>query len=109
VNIVAIHELAEEFDVETAKELAFAFLQDTNDSIDRIDSGIADRDSESVRKAAHMLKGCSRVIKASMCEATCKQLELDAENGNWEAMKSSLQELKTIYAATEAFLKAYTG
>lgn len=107
--IVRIEKLEEEFDVDIAKELAQAFLDDTNDAISRIDASFAAQDREGLRSVAHLLKGCSRVIQAWQCEQVSARLENCARDGDWTGASAYAAELKQAYKDTEAFLRQYLG
>ncbi|MGD9683301.1 MAG: Hpt domain-containing protein [Candidatus Obscuribacterales bacterium] len=87
--------------------MASAFLEDTASAFTQIDQGVEAKDHESVRRAAHMLKGCSRVIKASICERASRELEVEAAAGNWESIPARISDLRQAYASTETFLHSY--
>jgi HPt (histidine-containing phosphotransfer) domain-containing protein len=107
--IVRIEKLEEEFDVEIAKELAQAFLDDTGDALEKIDAAFASQDQEGVRSVAHLLKGCSRVIQAWKCEQVSARLENCARDGDWTGASANAAELKQAYSDTQAFLRQYLG
>lgn len=54
-----------------------------------------------------MLKGCSRVIKAYLCEKASRELEVDAAAGNWESIPDRISSLRQAYDSTETFLHSY--
>lgn len=107
--IVRIEKLEEDFDVDTAKELAQAYLDDTHDALAKIEASFAAQDQEGVRSVAHLLKGCSRVIQAWKCEQISAQLENCARDGDWTGASANAAELKQVYKDTEAFLRQYLG
>ncbi|MDX2105252.1 MAG: Hpt domain-containing protein [Candidatus Melainabacteria bacterium] len=104
---VEIEKLEEEFDVETAKELAAAFLEDTNDIVAKIENALAQGDLETCRKHAHMLKGCCRVIMANKCEKIASDLEALVSSGKVDDAKNRLPELSQAFTETEEFLGHY--
>lgn len=107
--IVRIEKLEEEFDVDIAKELVQAFLDDTHDALAKIEASFATHDQEGVSSAAHLLKGCSRVIQAWKCEQVSARLEDCARDGDWPGASANAAELKQAYKDTEAFLRQYLG
>lgn len=106
-EIVGIKNLEEEFDVELAKELAQAYLDDTSTIIARINEALENADQESLRSAAHMLKGCSRAIQAHKCEKASAILENNARDGNLVDAKVNVPLVAAAYEETEKFLKKY--
>ncbi len=104
---VEIEKLEEEFDVETAKELAAAFLEDTNEIVTKIANALLSGDLEACRKHAHMLKGCCRVIMANKCEKIASDIEVLVSTGKNEDAKTRLPELSQAFAETEEFLGHY--
>lgn len=106
-DIVGIKNLEEEFDVEIAKELAKAYLEDTETIVDKLQNALAANDQEGLRSSAHMLKGCSRAIQAWKCEQTSSILEHDARDGNLESAGKNLPDVIEAYSQTKAFLLQY--
>lgn len=106
-EIVGIKNLEEEFDVELAKELAQAYLDDTVTIIEKIQNALNSNDQEGVRSTAHMLKGCSRAIQAMNCEKSSAILENHARDGNLEAARAGFADVVEAYAQTKKFLIQY--
>lgn len=107
-ELANLEELEDEFDPETARELAQAFLEDSAQALPRIDAGMEARDAEEIRASAHMIKGCSRVVKAKPLEAAASTLEHSAKSGAWEQIPDLVGKLKTIYSRTEETINRYT-
>ncbi len=105
--LINIEVLEEEFDVETAKELAAAFLEDTNNVVSIIEQALSTGDIDTCRKQAHMLKGCCRVIMALKCEKIASDIEGLAMSGNVDDAKNLLPQLSEAFAETEEFLRHY--
>lgn len=105
--IVHIKNLEEEFDVELAKELAQAYLDDTSTIIERIQAALEKGDQEGLRSTAHMLKGCSRAIQAWKIEQASAALESHARDGNFESAQIDFPAVVEAYSQTHAFLKQY--
>ncbi len=106
-EIVGIKTLEEEFDVELAKELAQAYLDDTSSIIERIKTALDHDDKEGVRTTSHMLKGCSRALQAWKCEQASAAVENHARDGNFDLARRDFPALVEAYSQTEAFLKQY--
>ncbi len=104
-----VKNLEAEFDVETAKELARAFLDDTNSLIGRMNEALERKDLEGLRASAHMLKGCARALQAGQCEKVSAALESFARDGDEEGAKETLQVLTQVYEQTAEFLRNYTS
>lgn len=106
-EIVGIKNLEAEFDVDLAKELAQAYLDDTLTIIEKLENALAANDKEALRSSAHMLKGCSRAIQAWKCEKASAILENDARNGDLEHANTALPDVIEAYRQTKAFLTQY--
>ena len=106
-EIVGIKNLEAEFDVDLAKELAQAYLDDTATIIDRLTKALNEQDQEGLRSAAHLLKGCSRAIQAWKCDKASSLLESNALDGDWRQAAENLGLVADAYAKTEEFLKQY--
>jgi len=106
-DIVGIKNLEAEFDVELAKELAQAYLDDTVSILTKLQDALDRSDKEALRSSAHMLKGCSRAIQAFKCEKASAALEDHARDGNLTAAKDNLPHVVTAYQETEDFLRRY--
>lgn len=106
-EIVGIKNLEAEFDVDLAKELAQAYLDDTSNIIEKLEDALLKADREALRTSAHMLKGCSRALQAYKCEKASAALENDARDGNLDAAKEKMPEVVLAYRETEAFLRRY--
>lgn len=106
-EIVGIRNLEAEFDVELAKELAQAFLDDTSGILDKLKIALEKCDQEALRSSAHMLKGCSRALQASKCEKASAHLEDVARDGNFDKAADALPLVVVAYTEAEAVLKKY--
>lgn len=108
-DIVGIKNLEAEFDVDLAKELAQAYLDDTLSIIDKLETALANGEREALRSAAHMLKGCSRAIQAWKIEKISAELESSARDGDFESARKHMPLVVVAYRETEAFLRNYIG
>lgn len=101
--------LAQEFDIETAKELALAFLEDTEPVIKRIEKAISEKNQEELRCQSHLLKGCSRILNATSLEETANGLELSSKDHDWQSIDEQFQILKPIYNSVKESILEYTN
>lgn len=108
-NVVDLNKLAEEFDVETAKELALAFLEDTEPAIKKIDDAIAKKNSEEVRSQSHLLKGCCRIVNADALQKAASELELNAKEANWNNILVNFNTVKPLYKEVKEAVLEYTN
>lgn len=106
-ELTGIKNLEEEFDAEVAKELAQAFLDDSQPAIAKMEKAIADGDQESLRSAAHMLKGCARALQATPCEKAAGLVENNARDGDMTSAAGNLVSLMEIYNETANSLRQY--
>ncbi len=106
-EIVGIKNLEAEFDVALAKELAQAYLDDTSSIVERLRHALTNRDQETLRSSAHMLKGCSRAIQAWQCEKASAVLENNARDGDMDSAAENLINVVDAYSQTEMFLRRY--
>ncbi len=106
-EIVGIKNLETEFDVDLAKELAQAYLDDTSSIIEKLERAVSSKDQELLRSAAHMLKGCSRAIQAWKCEKASAVLESNARDGDMHSAEANLPLVVEAYSLTEHFLRRY--
>lgn len=108
-DLVRLDELAEEFDEETAKELAVACLEDGDNAIIKINSALSQGNLEDIRVGAHMLKGCSRVIKADPLEKCSSDLELAAKTANNSEITELVKDLNLVYQRTKQCIEKYVS
>lgn len=106
-ELASVKNLEAEFDVDTAKELAKAFLEDTEPLIPRMQEALSRGDCELLRSSAHMLKGCARALQASKCEKASSAVESFAGDGDLENVGLTLQVLVNVYNETAQFLRIY--
>ncbi len=102
-----LSELEEQFDVEMAKELVAAYLEDTEDVLDRMQEAIIDRDAAALKSVSHMLKGASRIITASALESAASDMEELIASQNWLLAESKYEALKAVYTRTVDYLRLY--
>lgn len=108
-ELADLSELIEDFDEETARELALAFLEDTENALERLEAALGAGDAEAVRSSAHMIKGCSRVINAHPLEERASALEDCARSNNWEGIQSEVAGFKSVYDRTRSLIVEYTS
>jgi len=102
-----LSELEEQFDVEMARELVAAYLEDTEDVLDRMHEAIIDRDAAALKSVAHTLKGASRIITAGALEHAASDMEELIASQNWLLAESKYESLKGVFGRTVDYLRLY--
>ncbi len=80
---------ATEVDCELQKELALMFLEDCPSLMSKIHAAVSLRDSESLRFAAHTLKGSVGIFKDSAAFEAAYRLERVGRDADWEAAEAA--------------------
>ena len=106
-ELVNLQNLEEQFDVEMAKELVAAYLEDTDSVLDQLQAAIVDRDASALKSVAHMLKGASRIITATHLEHSASELEDLSSAPNWLVAESKYETLKQVFEQTIDYLRVY--
>ncbi len=82
-------------DPELMHELVIALIEDTSQQIAEISQAIASSDGTRCSRLAHYVKGaCANVGAASMA-AILKHMEIKATQGDFDACRTSLDNLST--------------
>ena len=77
--------------------------------IARVRSGLAERDHNAVRVAAHTLKSSSANLGATSLAEMCKQLEMAARSGILDGALPDADAVEREYRAVRAALEAEIG
>ncbi|MGB3573433.1 MAG: Hpt domain-containing protein [Phormidesmis sp.] len=80
-------------DSEFESELLDIFLQDAQDSLQKLESAIASKSIQVVEEVAHSLRGASANVGASALAAVALQLEQAARGGDITSARSLLRQL----------------
>lgn len=107
--VADLKSLEEELDEECARELAGAFLEDSNTYVQGIQEAIKSRNFADLKHNAHALKGCCRTIKAPTAEQLCTELEIAAANQAWPQVGDLLPKIASSYNELCAFINSYLG
>jgi HPt (histidine-containing phosphotransfer) domain-containing protein len=106
-QLANLHDLEEQFDVEVARELVAAYLEDTDTVLDQMQVAIVDRDAAALKSVAHMLKGASRIITAKKLEHSASELEELTTSANWLMAETQYENLKQVFDQTIDYLRLY--
>ena len=106
-ELASLNDLEDQFDVEMARELVSAYLEDTDSVLDQIQAAIIDRDAATLKRVAHMLKGASRIITAKKLEHSASELEELSHAPNWLVAETKYESLKQVFEQTIDYLRLY--
>ena len=106
-ELANLHDLEEQFDVEIARELVIAYLEDTDTVLDQMHAAIVDRDAAALKSVAHMLKGASRIITAKKLEHAASEFEELTSAPNWLVAETKYETLKQVFERTIDYLRLY--
>jgi len=93
-------------DADFEAELLSIFLQDAENSLNKIGDAIATQNTLAVEEAAHSLKGASANVGAKALANTAAQLENLARSGQLTNTKALLQQLTRHCDSVQTHLKA---
>ncbi len=100
-----LYQLADE-DTEFEVELLTIFLQDAENSLDKLERAIAAQDVRSTEVVAHSLRGASANVGAIALAATAAQLEQIARGGSIAGAQALLQQLRRHCCGVQAHLQS---
>jgi len=89
--------------------LAGTFIAGAREQVDEIERGLATGDADAVRRAAHSLKGSSRIYGAHRVADIAASLEEDTDSGTGTAGGDRVARLRDEMAAAGAALLELTG
>lgn len=93
-------------DPEFEKELIDAYLESSPGLFAALEKGVAAGDADTVRGAAHTLKGSSRAIGAEDVARVSEVLEEKSREGDLTDSEALVTELQQVYGELEEFAKA---
>jgi CheY-like chemotaxis protein len=82
------------------------FLQDSEIHVTGIQHAIEENNGDSLRKVAHALKGCSRIIGANPLSEIAFQLEEMGQTSNLAEAESAFKALRSEFERVQAALQA---
>lgn len=96
-------------DEDLMMELIGLFRVDIETLLADLETGIATRDDEKVRHAAHTIKGMSGNLSAHSLYETSYELELAGKNSETDKITEKFEEVKDICNKLEVYLQTITG
>ncbi|MDA7667555.1 response regulator, partial [bacterium] len=90
---IEFRQLVSEVGAELAREILDAFVEDSRVAIDELRQGVIDRDSKSILRRAHTLKGASATCGGRSIVYTCLQIETYAKEGEFSELGGLVEEL----------------
>jgi CheY-like chemotaxis protein/HPt (histidine-containing phosphotransfer) domain-containing protein len=104
--IAGLKELREPGQADPLVELAELFNREADACIQKMERGLAERDSKLASRSAHSLKGSASNLGAQGLATICAALEYKATHGEWTLMAAQLDELKAELARVRESLRA---
>jgi two-component system, sensor histidine kinase and response regulator len=106
VCIAGLKELREPGQADPLIELTDLFNREADSCVRKMESGLAEHDSNATARAAHSLKGSASNLGANRLAAACASLEQNARLADWTQAGLQLQDLKTQLQRVRESLKA---
>jgi two-component system sensor histidine kinase/response regulator len=110
VSIAGLKELREPGQPDPLAELVELFNRESAACIQRLEQGMADKDSALSSRAAHSLKGSSSNLGAHKLASLCAAMEQAAKNSQWDSLPAQLTEVKAelerVHVALQAEIQA---
>jgi two-component system, sensor histidine kinase and response regulator len=106
VCIAGLKELREPGQADPLIELTDLFNREADACIRKMESGMAEHNSNSTARAAHSLKGSASNLGATCLAAVCASVERNANLADWTQTGLQLQELKVQLERVRESLKA---
>jgi two-component system, sensor histidine kinase and response regulator len=94
ICIASLKELREPGQPDPLVELITLFNREAEACTDRMEKGLATRDTALTSRAAHSLKGSSSNLGALRLASLCASLEQKASNGDWGQIGDRIHELE---------------
>jgi len=104
-----LQNLEQQFGPDTSKDLVRAYLDDTNEVLERMQEAIVSRDSKALKPLAHMLKSASRIVGATELSQYSRQLEdhcLDGQS-QWLEIETLFDTFSASFKSTTNYLRQY--
>lgn len=94
-------------DVALAKDIAQTFLHDMTSRLTDLEAAAEAADAEALHRHAHTLKGTAAMLGACGAQTACQHLETAVREGDIQAAKERLPEVKREMGTLEQALKAF--
>jgi len=104
VDLPALHELSGN-DTEFERELVQTFIRSGDQTLSNLVASLAGGDLQSVKRAAHSLKGASANLHANTLLDAVKQLEARAAHNDRAGCDEAARRVRDEYARTTAYLR----
>jgi HPt (histidine-containing phosphotransfer) domain-containing protein len=104
-----LQSLEAQFGAETTRELVRAYLEDTDEVLEKMQEAIINRDVKALKPLAHMLKSAARIVGAADLSQQSKQMEgfcFEGQN-QWLAIETFFETFTTSFRATNSYLRQY--
>jgi two-component system, sensor histidine kinase and response regulator len=105
VCIAGLKELREPGQPDPLAELTDLFNRESAACVQRIEHGLAARDSNGASRAAHSLKGSASNLGANQLAGTCAAIEQNARAADWTGVSMRLSELHAQLARVREALR----
>ncbi len=106
VSLASLKELREPGQPDPLAELAELYQRESTACVQRLEQGIAEKDSALATRAAHSLKGSSSNLGAHQLAALCATMEQAAKNSEWDALPAPFAAAQAELARVRAALAA---
>ena len=104
-----LHNLEEQFGADTTRDLVRAYLEDTDEVLERMQEAIIGRDSKALKPLAHMLKSASRIVGATELSKYSGEMEdlcIDGQS-QWLTIESFFETFTQAFQFTTEYLRQY--
>jgi HPt (histidine-containing phosphotransfer) domain-containing protein len=101
-----LEELIATTDAEFVNELIEAYLDDSPNLIDEMETALEQKDPATFRRAAHTLKSSSASLGVAGLSELSKELEMIGKSGDLNQVDGKLDHLISIFKQVERELKA---
>jgi len=104
-----LQNLEQQFGADTTRELVRAYLEDTQEVLEKMQEAIIGRDPKALRPLAHMLKSASRIVGAQQLSKNSAEMEdlSKVEPTNWLQIESFFEPFSTSFKSTTEYLRRY--
>jgi HPt (histidine-containing phosphotransfer) domain-containing protein len=106
ICIAGLKELREPGQADPLAELTELFNREADACVQKMESGLAQHDTNATARAAHSLKGSASNLGANRLAAECARLEQNAKSAEWTTADIQLQEIKAQLERVRESLKA---
>jgi len=102
-----LHNLEAQFGPDTTQDLVRAYLEDTQEVLEKMQEAIIGRDARALKPLAHMLKSASRIVGATVLSAQSSEMEELCGPENWLTIESFFENYTQSFQSTTEYLRQY--